>query len=219
MALISAKTILTSLCLFHITLGFFFLTNPGTIADQAMVYVLGESMGLPNSRSFETQSPALGFLAVVLALFGITDLATLSLPDEIGLDHYWGVQAPLRLALSFLLSFYSFFFSASSPLFYTNDADTLSSSSSSSSSRSSSASSSSSRFQHPSVHRAAHNPAYVPSAWGGDALKNRVFFTFMFVETISWLWVWVTLGEERREALARKARRRSSSSSSGSQKY
>jgi hypothetical protein len=46
MALISAKTILTSLCLFHITLGFFFLTNPGTIADQAVVYLLGESMGL-----------------------------------------------------------------------------------------------------------------------------------------------------------------------------
>ncbi len=46
MALISAKTILTSICLFHITLGFFFLTNPGTVADQAVVYLLGESMGL-----------------------------------------------------------------------------------------------------------------------------------------------------------------------------
>ncbi|KAL2194075.1 increased loss of mitochondrial DNA protein 1 [Corynascus similis CBS 632.67] len=212
MALISAKTILTSLCLFHITLGFFFLTNPGTIADQAVVYLLGESMGLPNSRSFEAQSPALGFLAVVLALFGITDLATLSLPDEIGLDHYWGVQAPLRLTLTFLLSLYSFFFSASSPLFYSNDATAAHSSSSASSS----SSSSSSRFQHPSAHRAAHNPGYAPSTWGGDTLKNRVFFTFMFVETMSWFWVWVTLGEERREALARRARRRSSSSA---QKY
>lgn len=46
MALISAKTILTSLCLFHITLGFFFLTNPGSVADQAVVYLLGETMGL-----------------------------------------------------------------------------------------------------------------------------------------------------------------------------
>ncbi|KAL2163590.1 hypothetical protein VTH06DRAFT_5648 [Thermothelomyces fergusii] len=212
MALISAKTILTSLCLFHITLGFFFLTNPGTIADQAVVHLLGESMGLPNSRSFEAQSPALGFLAVILALFGITDLATLSLPDEIGLDHYWGAQAPLRLILSFLLCFYSFFFSASSPLFYTSDA--------SSSSRSSyaSSSSSSSPFQHPSVHRAAHNPGYAPSSWGGDALKNRVFFAFMFVETIGWLWAWVTLGEERREALIKKARR-GDGSSSETQKY
>ena len=46
MALISGRTILTSLCLFHITLGFFFLTNPGTVADQAVVSLLGESMGL-----------------------------------------------------------------------------------------------------------------------------------------------------------------------------
>lgn len=46
MALISAKTILTSLSLFHITLGFFFLTNPATIADQSLVYVMGEAMGM-----------------------------------------------------------------------------------------------------------------------------------------------------------------------------
>jgi len=46
MALISGKTIITSVSLFHITLGFFFLTNPGTIADQAVVYILGEAMGL-----------------------------------------------------------------------------------------------------------------------------------------------------------------------------
>lgn len=46
MALISTKTILTSLSLFHMTLGFFFITNPGTIADQALVYVIGEAMGM-----------------------------------------------------------------------------------------------------------------------------------------------------------------------------
>jgi len=46
MALISARTIITSISLFHITLGFFFLTNPATIADQAIVYVLGEAMGM-----------------------------------------------------------------------------------------------------------------------------------------------------------------------------
>jgi Increased loss of mitochondrial DNA protein 1 len=46
MALISSKTILTSLSLFHITLAFFFLTNPGTVADQALVYIIGEAMGM-----------------------------------------------------------------------------------------------------------------------------------------------------------------------------
>ncbi|GAB1317399.1 Increased loss of mitochondrial DNA protein 1 [Madurella fahalii] len=199
MALISAKTIITSLSLFHITLGFFFLTNPGTVADQPVVYLLGESMGLPHSRSFEAPSPALGFLAVVLGILGICDVVTLSLPDEISLVHHWGMQAPLRLTITFFLTLYSFFFSASSPLFYTDDP-------------SSPPSGSSARFTHPSAHHAAHNPAYIPSGWGGDALKNRVFFSFMFVETISWFWVWVTLQEERRELLTKKARRRSSGS-------
>lgn len=46
MALISARTILTSVSLFHLTLAFFFLTSPGTIADQAIVYVIGEAMGM-----------------------------------------------------------------------------------------------------------------------------------------------------------------------------
>lgn len=46
MALISTKTILTSLSLFHMTLAYFFFTSPSTIADQAMVWVLGESMGM-----------------------------------------------------------------------------------------------------------------------------------------------------------------------------
>jgi Increased loss of mitochondrial DNA protein 1. len=46
MALISARTIITSLSLFHLTLAFFFLTNPAAVSDQAVVYLLGESMGL-----------------------------------------------------------------------------------------------------------------------------------------------------------------------------
>lgn len=92
MALISAKTIITSLSLFHITLGFFFLTNPMTIADQALVWALGESMGMPYDRSFETHSPALAFLAVILATMGLTDLVSLSLPEEVGLFEHWGTQ-------------------------------------------------------------------------------------------------------------------------------
>jgi hypothetical protein len=46
MALISASTILTSLCLFHVTLAYFFYTNPLAIADQAFVWVLGEAAGM-----------------------------------------------------------------------------------------------------------------------------------------------------------------------------
>ncbi|KAM7192168.1 Increased loss of mitochondrial DNA protein 1 [Naviculisporaceae sp. PSN 640] len=185
MGLISGTTILTSLCLFHITLGFFFLTNPKSVADQAMVWVLGESMGLPHVRNFESQSPGLAFLGIILMLFGVTDLVTLS-REEFEVNEHWGIQSPLRFTLTFALTLYTFFFSASSPL-YTADSGGV-------------FSSRSSHLHHP-------NPNYTPSGWGGDALKNRVFFTFMFIETISWLWVWVTLQEERREVLARRQSR------------
>lgn len=57
MALISAKTIITSVSLFHITLGFFFLTSPGTIADQALVWVIGEAMGMVRLLCPKIQSP------------------------------------------------------------------------------------------------------------------------------------------------------------------
>ena len=104
MALISAKTIITSLSLFHITLGFFFLTNPATIADQTLVYVVGEAMGLPYARSFESPSPALAFLAFVLAFFGVSDLVTLSLPEDVSMLHHWGLQGLCPPSLRTLFS-------------------------------------------------------------------------------------------------------------------
>ncbi len=162
------------------------------------------SVHQPHSRTFETQSPALAFLAVVLALLGITDLTTLSLPDEICLVHYWGMQAPLRLTLTFFLAIYSFFFSSSSPFFY---AEEFTNSSSTSPGRAAGGMAHHSRVHTPG----GGGGVYVPSGWGGDALKNRVFFTFVFVETMSWFWVWVTLQEERQALLARKAKRRSGS--------
>lgn len=81
------------------------------------------------------------------------------------------------------LALYSFVFGPSSPVYQA-------------------ASSSRGRLSHPPV----HNPSYVPAGWGGDMLKNRVFFTFMFVEMISWFWVWVTLREERNSILERVRR-------------
>ncbi|KAJ9133315.1 Protein ILM1 [Pleurostoma richardsiae] len=197
MALISAKTIITSLSLFHITLGFFFLTSPITIADQALVYIIGEAMGMPYSRAFESQSPALAFLAVILAILGITDLVTLSLPEEIALVHLWGTQAPLRFLISFGLVSYTLAFSPSSPLYSTS-------------------SSSRGRLAHPSAQ--SRSAGYVPSNWGGDGLKNRVFFAFAFIELMSWFWVWVTLREEKREIAVRKAQRRRSSHGAGGAK-
>lgn len=128
---------------------------------------------------------------------GISDLVTLSLPEEIGLLHYWSAQAPLRLALSMFTLFYTFFTSAASP-YYQNPA-------------AGGVTGSTPRLAHPSAH--IHVPGYKPSGWGGDMLKNRVFFSFMFIEMISWFWVWVTLKEEMREIVVRKSTRRRASQS------
>ncbi|KAL8366720.1 hypothetical protein RB595_010533 [Gaeumannomyces hyphopodioides] len=212
MALISANTIITSLSLFHITLGYFFLTSPVTVADQSLVFVMGEAMGMPYARSFDAQSPALAFLAVVLAFIGFADLASLSMPEEVAMVHHWGIQgelpracsfhapgfygltpdirrtpAPLRLTLSMILLLYTLLFSASSPLYADSRAGPRGG-----------------VFTRP---RGPH-PGYAPSSWGGDGLKNRVFFTFIFLELLSWFWVWVTLREERKEIETRKAMRR-----------
>ena len=101
------------------------------------------------------------------------------------------VPAPLRVLCSFVLVFYTMFFGAAAAPWHSD------------------ASSSRSRF-------ATTPPGYgAASGWGGDGLKNRVFFTFAFIELISWFWVWVTLREERKDVLTRKAARRRSSHSYG----
>lgn len=182
MALISSTTIITSVSLFHLTLAWFFLTSPSTIDDQTLVWTLGESMGMPEARGFEKQSSPLALVSLVLAFMGISDLVSLSMPEEISMLYYWGSQSPIRALFSMATIFYVFFFGPSSPVYQ---------------------SPSRGRLSHPST----HNPSYVPATWGGDLLKNRVIFTFLFIEMISWFWVWVTLREER-NGLVEKLRRK-----------
>ncbi|KAI1761886.1 increased loss of mitochondrial DNA protein 1 [Hypoxylon sp. FL1150] len=191
MALISAKTILTSLCLFHITLAYFFYTNPNAIADQALVWVLGEAMGMPQTAAFAAPTAASSLLSVTLLLVGLSDLLTLSLPEEIWLVHYWGSQAPLRITLFAFLSLFSYF---STPSYGRTGAG--------------------GRMSHP---RTPPNAFVAGSALGGggDGLRNRVFFTFAFLEFLSWFWVWVTLKEEAGRFAGRKKRRGSASGGRG----
>jgi hypothetical protein len=49
--------------------------------------------------------------------------------------------------------------------------------------------------------------SYYKSSWG-EGLKNRVVFTWAFLEMITWFWVFVTLREERRELAVRQAKKR-----------
>jgi hypothetical protein len=132
------------------------------------------------------QSAPLAFLAAVLIILGICDLVAVSMPEEIA-RHHWGTQgllpfqylnltmlilipAPIRLALFFGLTIYSFLFSSTSPLF--------------------------------------NSRSYTPSLWGGEGLKNRMVFSWAFLELVTWFWIFVTLREERREAAVKRAQRR-----------
>lgn len=46
MAIISATSIIRSLSIFHLTVAYFLLTSPTTIADHNLVFVLGAAMDL-----------------------------------------------------------------------------------------------------------------------------------------------------------------------------
>jgi hypothetical protein len=48
---------------------------------------------------------------------------------------------------------------------------------------------------------------YVASSWG-EGLKNRILFTWAFVEMITWFWIWTTLREERRDMLLKAQEKR-----------
>jgi hypothetical protein len=175
MALISSTTIISSVSLFHMTLAYFLLAKPSTIDDQTLVFMVGESVGIPETIGFAARSHALGFLAAVLALFGFSDLISLTMPAEVALLYYWGTQAPFRFLFSMAACLYIFFTGPTSPFAVSVMA--------------------------PAAERRAVAHAYSPDSinlgWGGEALKNRAVFTFLFVEMIAWFWVWSTIREER----------------------
>ena len=51
MPLISGFTIIRALSLFHITAAYFFLTAPKMLADQNVVFMLGESVRLVRAHN------------------------------------------------------------------------------------------------------------------------------------------------------------------------
>ncbi|KAI1821677.1 increased loss of mitochondrial DNA protein 1 [Xylaria intraflava] len=180
MALISASTILTSLCLFHITLAYFFYTSPHVIADQALVWVVGEAVGMPQTPYFSAPSPTSSLLAVILFLLGLSDLITLSMPEEIWLVHHWGTQAPARIVFFGGLAIFTYLTASPAPAPIAG------------------------RHHHP-----AGVPSYYGATSGSDGLRNRVFFTLACLEFLSWFWAWVTLREEAAAFAMRKRRRAS----------
>jgi hypothetical protein len=104
------------------------------------------------------------------------------MPDEVWMIHHWSAQAPLRVLMFSLLTVVTFL--------TTPRAKRVGSS----------------RMSHPVA------PRGFADGGGWDGLRNRVVFTLVFMEMLSWFWVWVTLREETRVFVVRKRRRSSGAS-------
>ena len=126
----------------------------------------------------------------MLLFVGISDLMTLSMPEEVWLLHHWAPQAPLRASIFFVASVYTYLSSPSGPA------------------RSASAG----RMSHP---KTPYVGAHYGTASGGEALRNRLFFTFALVEFMAWFWVWVTIKEDAGKFVNKKRRRSSTAGSRG----
>ncbi len=133
------------------------------------------------------QSAPLSFLAAVLIIFGLCDLVAVSMPEEIA-RHHWGTQGPLCPLLQF--GYDDTDFSSLAPvrlaLFF---GLTLYA------------------FLFSSTSPLFNSRTYTPSLWG-EGLKNRLVFSWAFLELVTWFWIFVTLREERREAAVKMAQRK-----------
>ncbi|KAL1793119.1 hypothetical protein ACET3X_008101 [Alternaria dauci] len=107
MAIISANTMIRSIALFHLTLAVVLLKNPALVSNQGVILLLGESMQLPTPRDFNKASAGTAFIAILFAFIGLSDLTALSLHEDV-FDHFWGLQAPLRLLFFFGVTAYSY---------------------------------------------------------------------------------------------------------------
>nr|POE63146.1 hypothetical protein CFP56_04049 [Quercus suber] len=110
MAIISPFTKIRAISLFHLTAAYFFLTAPVKLADQNVVYILGESMRLvqsldekqnsdkwtdrtqPHATSLDKPSDASAFIALILAFLGLSDLTAASLSEETSIQYWTGRQ-------------------------------------------------------------------------------------------------------------------------------
>ncbi|KAK8254967.1 increased loss of mitochondrial DNA protein 1 [Phyllosticta capitalensis] len=109
MAVFSAFNLIRGMSLFHMTLAYYMLSAPRAIADQNLVFLLGEAMRISEPTAFAKPSSATAFAAIFLALLGVSDLLAVSMDEEIAFP-YWANQIPTRLLFLFGLTSYSYFF-------------------------------------------------------------------------------------------------------------
>lgn len=167
MALISPFTIIRAVSLFHLTAAYFFLTAPRMLADQNIVYIIGESIRVvrgahlpvamyhtdnatqPHVTSLDKPNDASAFIAVILAFFAIGDLTGASLSEEIALE-YWLSNVPVRLLFLFGLTGYVYLFKDDGIF---------------------------------------GSQSMLRKTGPGDMLRTSLVFTWAFMETATWFWV------------------------------
>ncbi|KAK5173583.1 uncharacterized protein LTR77_002264 [Saxophila tyrrhenica] len=163
MALISAFTIIRAISLFHLTAAYIFLTSPRTIADQNVVYVLGEAIRVPHVTSLDKPNEASAFIAILFAFIGLADLTAASLNEEIAIE-YWLSNVPVRLLFLFGLTGYVYLFKEDGLL----------------------------------------GSSAIRQEGAGELIRNSMVFTWAFVETAAWFWIFTSLRDERREMVRRR---------------
>lgn len=105
MPLFRTPFLLRVLSLFHLFISYTLLHRPHVLPTHPLVLMLGSSMRVPDPRSpsLLTTSPALGLVALLLALLALSDLSATMLPDT-AYEEHWGVQAPSRVVFFFTLA-------------------------------------------------------------------------------------------------------------------
>ncbi|KAK7527635.1 increased loss of mitochondrial DNA protein 1 [Phyllosticta citriasiana] len=109
MAIFSAFNLIRGMSLFHMTLSYYLLSAPKMIADQNLVFLLGEAMRISEPTGFAKSSSATAIAAVFLAFLAVSDLLAVSMDEEVAFP-YWANQIPTRLLFLFSLTSYSYFF-------------------------------------------------------------------------------------------------------------
>ncbi|KAF2725575.1 hypothetical protein K431DRAFT_317556 [Polychaeton citri CBS 116435] len=109
MQLISSFTIIRAISIAHLTAAYFFLTAPKRVADQNVIFMLGESMRMQHVSSMEKPNESSAFIAVILAFIAFADLAAASL-NELAAFEYWLANVPVRLFFLFVVTGYSYLF-------------------------------------------------------------------------------------------------------------
>ncbi|KAJ5678639.1 hypothetical protein N7462_006883 [Penicillium macrosclerotiorum] len=202
MVLISSKTLIQAHAVFLVVIAGYLLKNPEYITDSDLVFMMGEAMKIDfPTTSSPVQSP---FVFCAIPLFGealIDLILLLTLPYREALDEALPYIRPLRngnlpaedlqvlaklpeYITSSLILYWNVWIGVAACRFFLHGGIAFF------------------IYQSRAENMLSSYTATIASA-GLDILKNRVVFTFTFIEMMVWFWVFFTCREERQERLTK----------------